>query len=303
MYEVQVTSSRRFEPDRCEIRVPWTPELELIEEGSLVTCSLGNAEIGLGIVFYGQFRMIEREGSVAKLVSLDALEKLKGASFTGGWKEGSSLASACDEVLSVAGLLGMPYDPDGATLPGDFTASEADAWDTLQKLLEIRGWDCWVVPGGEGVYFGPRWPYLIGGLVQERVFAFDLKSNEVYDARIERKSEPIYQSCVVYQYDGAFSGAETIVGTAGEGEPQLVIRRAGTAKQAEVIALAEDELASANSGRVKGTIVAPLNPFILHSHIIRVEEEGVSEPIPVSSIKYRLSASSGSEMEVEIEGE
>ena len=160
-YEVEVKSSRRFESDRCTIRVPWTPELETLIKGDVVMVSLGNSEIGGRTVFYGVLESVGQDGVVGTITARDKLEDLKGVSFTGGWKEGESLALALDTVLSAGLLNGMGYDPDGATLPQDFTAKDADAWDVLRRLLDIRGWDCWIIPGGESIYYGPHWPYQV----------------------------------------------------------------------------------------------------------------------------------------------
>lgn len=320
LHEVEVKTSRRYESDRCSIRVPWTAELDELREGDRVIVSLGNSEIGLGVVFYGVLEEQGRDGVAGNITARDRLENMVGVAFTGGWKEGDSLSSACDEVLAAAGLVGVGYDPDGATLPQDVAAKDADAWEVMRRLLEFRGWDCWIVPGGESVYYGPRWPYQIGapGFDQTEAYAFDLRSGEVFDAQIERKSAPLYKSCIMYIYDGEFSGGETVVGGAvwqatgsvegaGGEEPVLVIRKAGKVSKEEALseanAAAVEALDNANFDRITGTIQAPLNPFVLHSQRVRVDDQGVNEFLPVTEITYRLSATEGSEMEMQIAGE
>ena len=315
LHEVEIKSSRRFESDRCTLRVPWTPELDELLEGDLVIVNLGNAEIGLGVVFYGVLEERGRDGVVGTITARDKLEDLKGVAFTGGWKKGDSLALACDAVLSTAGLAGFGFDPYKAVFPQDVTAKDADAWDLLQRLLAFNGWDCWWFPGWGSAYYGPPWPYQVGesGLVQDGAYAFDLRSVEVFDAKIERKTTPLYQSCTVYIYDGEFSGAETVVGgavwtptgaEAGVGglAPVLIIRQAGKPDLEEANNKAVEALDDANFDRVSGTIEAPLNPFIHHSQRVRIDDASGNELVPVTAITYRLSATDGSMMELEIAG-
>ena len=315
LHEVEVKSSRRFESDRCTLRVPWTPELDTLLPGDQVVVGLGNGEIGVRFVFYGILEEVGRDGVIGTITARDRLEDLKGVAFTGGWKEGDSLLVACGEVLLAAGLAGVGFDPWNETLPKDVTAKDADSWDLLRRLLDFHGWECWGLPGEGSIYYGPPLPYQIGEswLIQEEAYAFDLRSVEVFDAKIERKTTPLYQSCTVYIYDGEFNGEETVVGgavwtptgaEAGVGglAPVLIIRQAGKPDIEEANNKAVEALDDANFDRVSGTIEAPLNPFIHHSQRVRIDDTTGNELVPVTAITYRLSATDGSMMELQIAG-
>jgi hypothetical protein len=316
IHSVTVTSSRRPEPDKAEIVLPWGTELERGEvvQGTPVTIALGNTELGCGLVFVGAVETVERTATGGRIIALDRSTRLDDAGWTQEWLEGTQVADIIADLLAAAGLEAAVTEPTGRELPAAVYMEEQTAADTLAHLCGLVGLDYWIIPGSETMYVGPRWPYLHQHLTQEARYAFDLRTNEIISHRLSYKEQSEYQAVKLIFVDAKFTGEEPTIGRAaiinGElviGEaaagitPCKVIRQSGSADIDKANAEAQKQLLRMSTAGYEGTIVTHLNPYIRHSHLIRLEG-GDSIPesnYPLEEVVYRFD-DTGSEMELKL---
>jgi hypothetical protein len=316
IYSVEVTSSRRGEPDKAEIVLPWGTELERgqVSQGTPVSVALGNTELGCEVVFVGAVETIERTSKGGKIVALDRSTRLDDTGWTQEWPEGTYIADIINDLIVATGLSAFVSEPIGRQLQAPFYFEEQTVADALTHLCGMAGLDRWIIPATEIVYVGPRWPYLHEFMIQDTTFAFDLRSNEVISHKLQYKEKSEFQAVKLVFVDAKFSGEAPVVGraafdngklvtgVAAEGiKPCKVLRQTGSSDIDKANAEAKKHLLRLSTAGYEGSIVTHLNPKILHSHLIRLEG-GDSIPesdYPLEEVIYRLDES-GSEMELKL---
>jgi len=296
---IEVVSKRVMAPDTATIHVPWGIELSThqVKRGVPLTVALGNDELGQAVVFDGQVSEIKQRNGIAIITAEDLMTCAYETSWTQTWAKGTTVDVVVNDILAGIGLEGSVFNPEGYELAVDFVLNQQLVSEALASLAGRFGLECWMIPGTRTVYFGPSWPYALGLLEQDDLWEINLNSQLVKAHSLIWRDAEEFGSVKIICVDAGFTGEDPVIGRAGEGQPEKVIRLAAKLDIDKANTRAVAELSKLRVQGYEGSLTCQLNPHIRHSQMIRlVGHDAVPESdYPVNEVVYRFNHSVGNE--------
>jgi hypothetical protein len=233
------------------------PSASLDDTGAL---SLGFEDDAKVPVFSGAIRAVHRTVSGRTRFAVS-----NGGAVLAGFRldQGYEQQSAGDIVRDVAGKAAVDTASvdDGPDLPYYVVDSRSSAWEHVAKLASLSGFAAWFGADG-GLRFGPFEP---GAAVQTFTYGQDVLELDAMETGPSAGAVTVVgEGAAGSSGDDAWSwnlkDAASAKGTAGSGDPALVIALGALRSAAAAVAAAEAIAAGARRGGVSARLLVPGAP-------------------------------------------
>ena len=272
----------REEIDVAEVEFPFLRgvDLSVFRKGEELRVYLGN-NVGENMLFFGKITWISPNQPL-KIRALDWVSAAMETRYTKVYEGELDYADIAEDAIKRAGLEPKVIRPSSAKAV-NFRVDNHTVLQVLERCKEMTGFDLWAIPGTKQVYFGPPFPYVGGYLKQERRFVFRFYKN-IIESELEYRPKEEVGKVIVYLVDSDFKYA-AVKGEYSEGKegptktfsfeesfgnnPQEAVKRAQ--EKAELL------YRQLNTKSYTGSFVTFGNPFVLHSHEVRIVDDEYPE--------------------------
>lgn len=272
--EAVTVLTRRDGLDTAEVRFPRVDDvdLETFSRGDLVSVYFSTA-IGEACVFRGPVTWVSPNLPLVVRAS-DVLETCAEVRFSHLYAGNMNPVDIAAEALDRANLTLIAPVPGPAEI-ANMRVDQHSVLSVLDRLREATGFDYFAIPGTSDVYFGPPFPYAAGHLQQRRRYVYRFGRN-VLDPQLDYRERDAVTEVVVHLVDADFE-QPAVTGRFGPGGGRVrtysLSESVGNDAAAAAIRArqkAEHLYRQLSTSQYEGTFETFGNPFVHHSHAIRL---------------------------------